>query len=147
KLLANYLDRACLDTDELVVRAAGISIREIFEREGESGFRMKERAAVALVTQQSGVVISAGGGSVTDVQSREMLRAGGHVIWLRASPEELWRRISADEWTPDLRPALTDAGGLVEVQRLMVARESLYQSIAASIIDTELHSATEVCQL
>src|SRR5215218_8652222 len=116
KRLADRLWQPFVDTDELIVRKAGKSIREVFEQEGEPAFRDLEAAVVrdALMLQEH--VISLGGGALLREENRAALKASGHkVVYLKCEPAELYKRISADPETAAARPNLTVEGGLQEV--------------------------------
>src|SRR3954447_24604374 len=111
--LADRLWQEFLDSDDLIVRQAGMTIRDIFESEGEDGFRDRESTVVReLATLPDDHVIALGGGAVLREENREALRDGTHkVIYLKCEPAELHRRIHADPQTAAARPALTALGG------------------------------------
>src|SRR4051812_1385007 len=104
--LADRLWQEFLDSDELIVRQAGKTIREIFEQEGEPGFRDRESLVVReLAAVPEDQVIALGGGAVLREENRRALRDGGHkVIYLKCEPAELHRRIHADPQTAANRP-------------------------------------------
>ena len=106
KQCAERMGRPLVDTDELVVASAGIPFDEIWSSEGESGFRARERVAVAdAAASPQPLVIACGGGAVLDADNRRLLRGSGCVVWLEASPTALASRLADD----DSRPLL--AGG------------------------------------
>src|SRR5262249_39584485 len=87
-------------------------------------------------------ILALGGGAVLREENRRHLRdacaaGSGKVIWLKASPETLWRRIQADTTTAARRPNLTVAGGLDEIHQLLAHREDLYRQCAAHTIDPD----------
>jgi shikimate kinase len=136
KRLADRLWQPFVDTDELVVRKAGKSIREIFEKEGEPAFRDLESTVVrdALMLQEH--VISLGGGALLREENRAALKASGHkVVYLKCEPEELHKRIAADPETAAARPNLTAAGGLEEVKELLAVREPTYRAAMTAELD------------
>ena len=106
--LARRLGKTFVDVDGEIVRSAGMSIPDIFAREGEEGFRRRESQAVREVGCRTGCVISTGGGVVTRRENLAPLRQNGVVIHLlrslsalpsegrplsqRTPAEELWRR-------------------------------------------------------
>ena len=108
KALARRLGKDFMDVDEEIVREAGMSILEIFAREGEAGFRRRESQVVREVGCRTCCVISTGGGVVTRPENRDPLRQNGKIIHLlrdlsllpsagrpisqRTSAEELWRQ-------------------------------------------------------
>src|SRR5437762_3896469 len=96
KRLANKLWIDFVDTDKLITDAAGMTIRKIFETEGEAGFRRREVDAVAQAAARDNVVIAVGGGAVMDPQNVSALKKNGKIIWLEANPEVLHERIRND---------------------------------------------------
>jgi shikimate kinase len=96
-LLARRLGRAFVDTDQAVEEAARCRIRELFEREGEAGFRRRERAAIEAAVARGGVV-ALGGGAMAQPGMPAWLAERGHVIWLQADAETILSRVGeADE--------------------------------------------------
>ena len=108
RALAGKLGRTFVDLDEEIVRRAGMSIPEIFAREGEAGFRGRESALVREFGEHTGLVVSTGGGVVTRRENYIPLKQNGLLLHLRrdpaalptdgrplsqaTAPEELWRR-------------------------------------------------------
>ena len=108
RALAGKLGRTFVDLDEEIVRRAGMSIPEIFAREGEAGFRERESALVREFGEHTGLVVSTGGGVVTRRENYIPLKQNGLLLHLRrdpaalptdgrplsqaTAPEELWRR-------------------------------------------------------
>ena len=135
--LARRLGLPFADSDELVERAAGRSVREIFAERGEAAFRDLERRAVAAA---GGGVFAVAGGAVLDEGSRAALRARAtHVVWLDAPTPELVRRTGRAAH----RPALDDdASGTLAAMR--AAREALYRDLATLRVDTAGRDLDEV---
>lgn len=97
KLLAEKLGRPYLDTDEEIVRRVGMSIPEIFKRDGEPRFRHIERRMCRFWAAQTGYVISTGGGMLVDESNREVMLASGFVVCLTASVETIGERLRTDK--------------------------------------------------
>ena len=91
KLLAQKLRREFLDSDDVIAATAGKTVPEIFAQEGEAGFRARERAAIAQLTQQPGTVLSVGGGAVLAEENRRALRQNATVVLLCRNLENLPR--------------------------------------------------------
>ena len=89
RLAAELLARPFLDADSFIVERAGMSIPEIFEKEGEEGFRKRETEALAELGKRSGVVIATGGGAVLRSENLPLLRQNGWICRLRRPVEEL----------------------------------------------------------
>jgi shikimate kinase len=136
KRLADRLWQTFVDTDDLIVRKAGKSIREIFEQQGEAAFRDLESTIVRDTLMLQEHVISLGGGALLREENRAALKASGHkVVYLKCAPEELYRRISEDPDTAADRPNLTADGGLEEVKNLLAAREPTYRAAMSAELD------------
>lgn len=137
RVLADRLGWAFVDADEIIEQRAGKTIREIFAKEGETGFRNTESAVLADLCTRLKTVVATGGGIIVRDENRARLRAHGFVAWLSAEPTVLWARMQADPTTAARRPALA-GGGLIEVRELLAAREPWYKACA----DVEVPVAT-----
>ena len=129
KKLADRLWVKFVDVDDLIVRKAGKSIKEIFEQDGEPYFRDLETEAVKEVAQMQDVVIGLGGGTLSREENLHILKAAGHrLIYLKCDPHELHRRISGDPDSAATRPHLTSLGGGVEeIEQMLTEREPAYR--------------------
>lgn len=130
--LAHSLDVPFIDTDHEIERRIGCSIRSFFEREGEVAFRDLEQAVVCELVQREPHVIATGGGTVLREANRQALREGSTVLYLRATPEELFRRLRHDTH----RPLLQVADPLRKLRDLYRERDPLYRETAQFVIDT-----------
>jgi shikimate kinase len=137
RMLAERWGWECADADEEIERAAGMTIRQVFEQRGEAAFRDLEEEAIARLLQRDKLVLAAGGGAVLRESTRDRMRAAGPVVWLTASPEILFERIRRDPSTDGRRPNLTSAGGLDEIRDLLAQRESIYRAASDACIDTD----------
>lgn len=142
-LLADRLGWEFVDSDEYLQDKARMTIKEIFEQEGEAGFRDREVQAIADLTGRDQTVISVGGGAVLRGENVDRLKACGKVVWLTAPPQVLHDRIVHDRTTEQNRPNLTADGGLEEVKRLLQAREPLYAGAADEVVDTTVGEAID----
>lgn len=130
--LARRLALPFADSDQLIEQRIGCSIREFFEREGEARFRDIEQEVLAGLGDSAPRVLATGGGAVLRPANRESLRAAGKVIYLRATPEDLWRRLRHDTHRPLLQ--VSDPQG--RLRQLHAERDPLYRETADFIIDT-----------
>jgi|KBSMisStandDraft_5_1062788.scaffolds.fasta_scaffold1707880_1 shikimate kinase len=135
--LADRLWLKFVDTDELVVAAAGKSIKDIFENDGEARFRELEDDAVQKVCAMQDHVISMGGGAVVKAENRKAIKDSGFkCVYLRCEPAVLLQRIQADPQTAATRPALTKlAGSVEEIKTLLASREPLYREVMTAELD------------
>lgn len=126
-----------IDADVELERRAGKSIREIFAEEGEAGFRDRESAVLADLSEMPApCVIATGGGVVLRPENRERLQSG-RVVWLRAPAAVLWERMQADTTTAERRPNLAQ-GGIAEVEALLQVREPIYRECAELVVDSSM---------
>lgn len=122
-----------IDLDHLLEQSIGTSIRNFFETEGEARFRDLESEALAEVAAQpGGMVLSTGGGAVLRSENRETLRQFGNVLYLRASPEEIYRRVKHDR----TRPLLQGGNPMDKLRDLYAQRDALYRETAHYVIET-----------
>lgn len=89
RALGRALGRPVVEADELIAEAAGRSIPEIFEREGEAGFRARETAVLREQGMRSGIVLSTGGGCVTREENYAPLHQNGTIVWLQRDTARL----------------------------------------------------------
>jgi shikimate kinase len=130
--LARRLGLGFADTDHVIEQRIGCSIREFFEREGEDAFRDIEEEVIRELAQAGPGVLATGGGAVLRPANREALRSGAHVIYLRSTPEELFKRLRHDA----NRPLLQVADPLARLRSLYDERDPLYRETAHFIIET-----------
>ena len=132
KHLADRLAWRFVDTDELVVEAAGCSIPEIFRTEKEIGFRDRETAALRALCGATDTVIATGGGVMGRDENVALLRAIGPLICLTARPEIILERTRP--WQD--RPLLASSPDpLATVENLLADRAPRY-ALADRVIDT-----------
>lgn len=134
--LARRLAWKFIDTDEMIETDAGRSITDIFASDGEKTFRILEAEAIEKVLAGRRLVIGVGGGAVLVRRNRKALRTAGACIWLTASADELYRRIQADEISPERRPPLTRLPGLEEIEAVLQARLPIYEATADYVVST-----------
>lgn len=130
--LAKRLSWAFADSDAQIENRVGTSIRSFFEREGEEVFREIEANVIEELTAIGSIVIATGGGAVLRKQNREILKARCHVVYLRSSPEELFRRLRNDA----TRPLLQVPDPLGRLRELFDQRDPLYREVAHFTVET-----------
>ena len=143
KALAEKLSWDFIDTDAEIEKEQGRKISEIFETEGEQAFRdMETQLLKKLEKSEEQFVLSIGGGMPVREENRELLRQIGTVVYLKATKEELVRRLSGDTSRP-----LLQGGALEEkVAALMAARESIYVETAHQEVVTDGKSVKELIE-
>lgn len=145
--LALALDRVHLDTDELIVERAGMTIAKIFSRDGEAAFRAMEREVITGLEPNLRAVLSLGGGVVLDPRNTEHLRKFSTMVWLTASEDVLAQRIDQDPSSKESRPSLTEQDTLEELRQLAGQRRRLYQQAADLSVDTAGLGPREVAEI
>src|SRR4051812_42947171 len=103
--LARRVGLPFIDSDHAIEQRLGCSIRDYFAREGEAAFRDIEQQVLGEIAAGAPCVLATGGGSVLRKANRDTLRGAGHVVYLRASPDDLWRRLRNDSKRPLLQVA------------------------------------------
>lgn len=132
--LARRLGLPFVDLDQRLEQRLGTSIRAYFEQHGEPAFRDHEAALLSeLADTPGGMVLSTGGGAVLREDNRAALRRGfPHVMYLRASPEDIFKRVKHDR----ARPLLQVADPLARLRDLYRTRDPLYRDAAHYVIET-----------
>lgn len=131
--LARRMGLAFIDSDQLIERRVGCSIRLFFDQYGEDAFRDIEEAVLDELT--AGIppaVLSTGGGSVLRSANRLRLRARSRVVYLHALPEDIFRRLRHDT----TRPLLQVEDPQKRLHDLYAERDPLYRETAHYVIET-----------
>lgn len=133
RLLAKELRLPFRDSDKEIEQRTGASIPLIFDVEGEQGFREREHAVIKDLCEMRGLVMATGGGAVLRPDNRQLLRAGGRVIYLCTSVEQQLDRTSRDR----NRPLLQKPNPSEILANLMAVRDPLYREVADIIVQTD----------
>lgn len=120
--LAQTLSLPFTDADAEIEAAAGLSIEEIFAREGEAAFRSGERRVIARLLDNPIQVLATGGGAFMDPETRALIRTRAISIWLRAELDLLLARVSRR----NNRPLLKNDDPRAVLARLMQERYPIY---------------------
>lgn len=145
RLLAMRLGRAFVDTDDEIEAASNMSIREIFERDGEPGFRDREQRAIELVTARTTpTIVALGGGAVLREANQQLISSSGYCVWMKGSAEHLYQRISGDNSTSQRRPNLSSHGGFDEVVEILAKREPVYDRLSRKTVVTDGKTPDEI---
>jgi shikimate kinase len=130
--LAERLGFSFADSDAEIEARTGVDIAYIFEREGEAGFRIRERDMIDELTQRAGIVLATGGGAILLPENRERLSTRGTVVFLDATVDQQLQRTRRGRH----RPLLATDDPRAKLEELMQVRDPLYRSIAAITIAT-----------
>lgn len=131
--LAKLLHLEFHDSDVEVERRTGVDIPYIFEREGEAGFREREREVIDALTRLSDVIVATGGGAVLLPENREHLSARGRVVYLKTGVQQQLERTRHGRQ----RPLLYTDDPEQRLRELMAYRAPLYESIADVTVTTD----------
>jgi shikimate kinase len=138
--LARRLGWTHVDLDREIEAFAGRRIADIFADEGEAAFRAMEAEATLRLAGRECIVLSPGGGWLTQPALLDALGPGTLAVWLRVSPEVAVRRAAR---APGERPLLAGADPLSAVRRLLSAREGAY-SRAGLHLDTDARAVGSI---
>ena len=128
--LAERLGYGFVDADAVIEQAAGCSIPDIFNRDGEAGFRSLESQVLSAISQRHSLVVATGGGVVTQPENWGMLHSG-IVIWLDVVPDQLLQRLNADS---TVRPLLQTADPEAALNALLNERRPLYAEADLTVV-------------
>jgi shikimate dehydrogenase len=136
KLLAEKLNRKCIDADAEIEKLTGKTIPEIFAQQGEDAFRALETQVLAQFGKQSSLVIATGGGCVTRPENYRHLHQNGSIFWIKREVSHL----------PTNGRPLSAKGNLDEMYRI---RKPLYKRFAdAQVANTTCQAAAnEIIQI
>ena len=129
--LARQLSLRFLDLDTDIEHRIGMPIRDYFEQHGEAAFRDVEQDAIEELTALQSVVLATGGGAVLRPSNRDALHSRSHVFYLRATPEELHRRLRHDTH----RPLLQVDDPLRRLREIFRERDPLYRRTAHFVVE------------
>jgi len=121
------------DSDADIEAKTGVDISFIFEKEGEAGFRVRERESIERLTQLSQIVLATGGGAIIDPGNRRVLAERGVVVYLATSIEQQLERTRHARH----RPLLNDTDPEQRLRELMLHRAALYAEIANITVSTD----------
>jgi len=135
--VGRHLARLCrfafLDSDAEIEARTGVDIAFIFEKEGETGFRLREKEAIERLSLQDGIILATGGGAVIDAHNRRILAERGVVVYLQTSIEQQLERTRHGRH----RPLLNDTDPEDKLKELMLRRAALYAEIADLTVSTD----------
>jgi shikimate kinase len=142
KLLSRMLDMPFYDSDTEIERRTGVDIAFIFEKEGETGFRQREREAIEALTAMDRIVLATGGGAVLLPENRRLLADRGRVVYLKTSVSQQADRVRQGR----TRPLLSNVDPEQKLAELMSQREPLYVEIADVTVTTDNRRVRNVAE-
>ena len=145
KMLADQTGRQFFDCDTLLVDEAGMSIKQIVENRGWNAFRDMEQAVLKRVCQLDATVVATGGGVVINAENVQHMKKSGVVIWLKAEPDTIKKRIMQDQTTDSFRPSLSAKGVLKEIEETLESRLPLYAAAMDFYVQTDDIAVDTIC--
>jgi shikimate kinase len=145
--LAKRLGLSFFDADSELVKEQGMNISEIVNRQGWNVFREMEKAVIKRVCSFDDYVVATGGGAVLDIENIRHMKESGTLVWLKATPETIKRRILQDKNTKDFRPALTSKGFVEEIEETLLSRNPYYENAMDFYIDANSIGIDDVCNV
>lgn len=142
RTLAKRLSMKEVDIDQCIVQRTGKSISAIFEEDGESVFRQMETAMLAELQQQTGLIISCGGGLAMQDHNVPIMKQGGLVLLLTATPQTVLRRVRHSTH----RPLLNGKMNVKAIADLMSQRSQKYKAAADLTVSTDFKSISKICE-
>jgi shikimate kinase len=140
KLLARHVHAPFIDSDAEIEQRTGVDIAYIFEKEGEAGFRQREREVIDSLTAMEPVVVSTGGGAILLPENRQHLAERGVVAYLETSIHQQVNRVQHGRH----RPLLIDVDPETTLTALMATRAPLYEGIADITVSTDGRKVQQV---
>lgn len=139
--LAHKLGRELMDSDEMVAKRTGRTVREIWATDGEPAFRALESEVLRdAIASDVPSIIAAAGGVVLSAENRAMLKgAGVHVVWLLADVDLLLDRVKAGMHRP-----LLDDDPEGTLREMYEQRGDLYQEVADAIVSVDNRTINDV---
>ena len=137
--LANDLGWEFLDLDELIERRSGMTISEIFEKEGEPGFRSMEESALGQISEEDSVVVATGGGIMIEAKNRDLMKERGVTVWLNVPLAEIESRLRDSDLRT--RPVYED---WAQAKELFEKRTRIYELSSYRVDVSPVSTAQEI---
>ncbi len=138
QLIGRMLQCPVCDLDRLIVQRSGMTIPVIFQKEGETGFRLRETEALREASKEGAFVVATGGGTIVQPENRVVMGRTGWIICLEAQPRNLLARIQKQMQgsEPDaIRPMLDSVDPLEQIRAIKHIRQTAY-----SLADWTVHT-------
>jgi shikimate kinase len=142
RYLSRLLDLTFHDSDTEIERRTGVDIPYIFEKEGEAGFRQREREAIEILTAMDRIVLATGGGAILLAENRRHLADRGCVVYLETSVAQQVERVKQGR----TRPLLSNVDSTSKLSQLLAERAPLYGEIADVVVSTDGRKVRSVAE-
>jgi len=139
-LLSKELKRPLVELDREIEREAGITLSEVFLLYGQAGFRrIEKRCLERIIHSQEEIVLTVGGGIVSETETFNLLLLNCFTVWIKAVPEQHMARVVAQG---DMRPMAGNSEAMEDLRKILASREPLYGK-ADAIVDTSGREISE----
>ena len=139
-ILANVLGMGFYDLDKEIEKEEGMTVVDIFENKGEKYFRHLEKIFLENLSRLDNIIVSLGGGTITDPENFELLKRTGKIIYLRVSPAMLYKRLKNKTDRPLFRDLVlgenNEENFINRINEMLDKRKAFYEK-ADFIIDTD----------
>jgi shikimate kinase len=115
-----------VELDDAIEKAAGMTIAQIFEQEGEQGFRKRERKVLRQYLKQDGFIMSCGGGTACFFRNMKDMNAKGITVYLKSTPQQLAERLKDEKTKRPLIKDMTEEGLLAFIKGKLTERKLFY---------------------
>jgi len=144
KALARRIGASFLELDALIEKQANLSLAELFSLHGEAYYkRLAYDILLKLIPQNKPMVIATGGSIVTDAETWQLLKRRTHTVWIKASPEDHWKRVLGQG---DTRPMANRSSAMAELRAILSQRSPIYAE-ASETIDTSAVRVSEAVRM
>jgi len=131
RALARELRRPFVELDQEIERDAGMSLAEVFHLYGQAGYRKIERRCLdRIINGQEDIVLTVGGGIVSEPETYELLLLNCFTVWVKAAPEEHMARVVEQG---DTRPMSGHSEAMQDLRDILTSREPLYGKADAQL--------------
>jgi XRE family aerobic/anaerobic benzoate catabolism transcriptional regulator len=129
--LAKHLDVSFVELDALIEKEANLSLAELFSLHGEAYYkRLAFDLVQKLIAKEEPVVIATGGSIVTDPETWQLLKRRTRTVWLKATPEDHWKRVLGQG---DTRPMANRSSAMAELRSILGIRSPLYAEAEVTV--------------
>ena len=142
KKLSGMLAMERIEMDETIVQEQGMPISEIFDKFGEEHFRDIETELLERLDKKDGVIVSCGGGAVLRDKNTKLMKNGGKVVLVTATPETTYERVKDSTE----RPVLNGNMNVEYISSLMEKRRPRYEEVADLVIATDGKDSETICK-
>jgi XRE family aerobic/anaerobic benzoate catabolism transcriptional regulator len=144
KALAKRTGASFLELDALIEKQANLSLGELFSLHGEAYYkRLAYDILLKLLPQNKPMVIATGGSIVTDPETWQLLKRRTHTVWIKATPEDHWKRVLGQG---DTRPMANRTSAMTELRAILSQRSPVYAE-ASQTIDTSAVRVNEAVRM